>query len=149
MSRNLCKTTCDQCCGRDVRKVEPNRLATERDVGRYSEYIGMVVANAECFECGAKYLAWVDIGDCEHAKKYRVHYMHERPDHAAFSDLSYRSTFNDEPGAADLPTRPVLRLVMTDLALALFHVCKAMSMPPDWWDWYESASRFARGDGWS
>ncbi len=60
MSRNLNSTTCDQC-GHDVELIEKPRPITVKDAGSYfKEYEGMLVANAECPMCMAKYLALVD-----------------------------------------------------------------------------------------
>jgi hypothetical protein len=57
----------------------------------------MSVANAECPVCKAKYLAWVyPPTKGRHAGRSYYH-------NGAFYDLSFRSTFNDEPGESDLP----------------------------------------------
>lgn len=91
MSRNLCQTSC-YFCGGVVTIVEAERALSEKDAGCYfPEFVGMIVANAECFDCEAKYLAWVrDIPGRRHRAE-------------PFEDLSFRSTFNDEPGLDDLP----------------------------------------------
>jgi hypothetical protein len=98
MSRNLCATDC-YFCRSDVRLVEAPRHVELRDVGpRYAtEYDGLIVADAECTACGGKYLAWVDWPNGHE-------HWHKR-DCDDFRDLSFRSTFNDEPGEADMPTR--------------------------------------------
>jgi hypothetical protein len=86
MSRNLASTSCDFCT-EEVRLVEEPRPLAPADAGvYYTAFAGLTVANAECATCKAKYLAWI-----------RVEV--DRP----FFDLSFRSTFNDEPGEADKP----------------------------------------------
>jgi hypothetical protein len=57
-----------------------------------------VVAAATCAKCGAKYLAWVD----DRAMRRPLGASH-RFVGDLFFDLSFRSTFNDEPGPDDLP----------------------------------------------
>ena len=92
MSRNLCRTDCYFCEGVVLLQEEPRKIRSD-DCGAYfDEYDGMIVANAECGDCEAKYLAWV--------------YRHPPipPDwDGEFYDLSFRFTFNDEPGEDDLP----------------------------------------------
>lgn len=100
MSRNLCQRSCYFCSADEdqIVFVEEPRLITETDAGPY--YRGredQIVANAECSGCGAKYLAWVDWPS-------GPEYFHKR-ERDRFSDLSFRSTFNDEWGPEDLPTR--------------------------------------------
>lgn len=95
MSRNLGQTNCYYCPG-EIKLVESPRTITKEEMGGYSQFTEMIVANAECATCAAKYLAWIEIpGDT---------YLTRRPnDTREFSDLSFRSTFNDEPGEDDLP----------------------------------------------
>jgi hypothetical protein len=107
MSRNLCKRDC-YFCGGEVKLTEPERLITEEDCGsiyyrsdRYA-YRGAVVAFAECSDCCAKYLAWIDFSACP---GYGEHPYFNRSE--PFFDLSFRSTFNDEPGEADLPEHEI------------------------------------------
>ena len=89
MSRNLLRTTCARCDGK-VRIVGHIRVEQYRTEGYY-------VADAECEDCCAQYAAWLG-----------------EPGQA-FHDLSYRSTFNDEPGPTDLPGKvSVYRLVIVD-----------------------------------
>ena len=111
MSRNICDG--DNCyyCYASVRADEKPRLATKDDVGRYTEtYEGRLwVAHATCPRCEAKYLAWYS----------RVPFPRGSPsllceDHIV--DLSFRSTFNDEPGPADKP-RWVIRKTVTWIRL--------------------------------
>jgi hypothetical protein len=94
MSRNLMSTVCVRCDS-DVTLLEPIRLATAADVGRYAdEYAGKLwVAKAECGCCGARYLAWC--ANCSGRSRW------EKVD--GVCDLSFLSTFNDEDGPGDLP----------------------------------------------
>lgn len=67
----------------------------------WDEYEGMKVANATCPMCAAKYLAW-----CSESNMHRTRYGGRRLDGlepGTFGDLSFRSSFNDEPGIDDLP----------------------------------------------
>lgn len=91
MSRNLGYTLCDRC-GSDVRLEETPRYITPEEAGPYfRNYHGMLVANAVCWDCGARYLAWMN------------YHGLPAPEDGRPVDLSYRSTFNDEPGPDDLP----------------------------------------------
>lgn len=94
MSRNLCRTDCYYCNGVvELRAEKAPITASER--GPYTDYDGMSVAPAECVDCLAKYLAWVDWP----SQPRRSDYSQGGP----FFDLSFRSSFNDEPGPDDLP----------------------------------------------
>jgi len=96
MSRNLLRTDCDFCSGM-VALIEAPRLGTEADFGPYfREYVGMVVADASCLDCDAKYLAWV--------KDTPTRTTPRTAPKGDFFDLSFRSTFNDEAGGADMPS---------------------------------------------
>lgn len=136
MSRNLCSQSCG-ACGGEVIKTSENRRATTSDVKAHDSYVGMLVADAECSECGAKYLAWVDIRGSQHYEMYKGHYMNEVFDLDEFKDLSYRSSFNDEPGEADLPVRYPWRCFARAMSEALVGVSKAMVASAEWWEWYE------------
>lgn len=85
VSRNLCKTNCDWCGCDEVDLTGPEHPITPNEAGRYfSQFERLIVADAECVVCGAKYLAWVD------------------SEPRGFFDLSYRSSFSDEPEEADM-----------------------------------------------
>jgi len=97
MSRNIGQRDCYFCPSKVV-LVEAPRPVSEVDTGAYhTEYEGMQVANAECPACLAKYLAWVT-GPT--GSNWNVLPKEEGQTHV---DLSFRSTFNDEPGEDDLP----------------------------------------------
>lgn len=97
MSRNLGQTDCEFCKG-TVTLDEQSRPITEDETGPYfPEYRGMLVANATCRVCKAKYLAWVDKRPT--GKSWARHAEDER----GFHDLSFRAAFNDEPADEDMP----------------------------------------------
>ena len=54
--------------------------------GAYAERL---FAEATCITCEAKYIAWIN--------------DRPAPCNYVFTDLSHRSTFNDEPGPKDMP----------------------------------------------
>lgn len=106
MSRNLSETGC-YFCGGEVRLVEAPRPITREDCGGYfPEYEGMTVAHAECPDCLAKYTAWVD----ERARVKRHAWYRAPSADQPFTDLSFRSSFDDEPGKEDLPEFEVRRI---------------------------------------
>lgn len=111
MSRNLSTTSCEFCSG-EVRLAEPARPITRDDCGVYYDthegygYAGAVVANAECVDCLAKYLAWIDLSACAGYGQYKWT-CRSTEEGKEFFDLSFRSTFNDEPGEEDLPVHRV------------------------------------------
>ena len=89
MSRNLDSFKCSFCAEPPVLE-ETGRPITEKEAGRYyHEFHGMFVANARCSYCEARYLAWNVTGKPGGTNGY--------------TDLSFRSTFADEPGPADVP----------------------------------------------
>ncbi len=93
MSRNLCRTNCYYCRCEVIRTGETREL-TDEDVGAYfPEYCGMIVAEAECSMCEAKYLAWMG----------KIPHSYRDDGEIRIRDLSFRSSFNDEPGVDDLP----------------------------------------------
>lgn len=95
MSRNLCETTC-QHCDNVPELVEPVHPITREEAGRYfDEFEGMMVAKAICPCCEAEYLAWLDQSN---RRRYPRSKMYD-----GIEDLSYYSSFNDEPGATDGP----------------------------------------------
>lgn len=109
MSRNLCRTDCHYCHG-DVRLTGPVRPGKARDFGRYSAFVGMLVADAQCIDCLTPYLAWVD----ERTTASTVYHEGARwaRSPGAFVDLSYRHAFNDEPASdgRDAPKYEVIRV---------------------------------------
>lgn len=102
MSRNLMRIDCFFCRG-EVRLVEHPREITKSDAGVYfDEYYNMAVANAECVTCGAEYLGWVAGGHLSGGAYF------DSEGKLSAHDLSFRSTFDDEPGPSDMPKRAVL-----------------------------------------
>lgn len=111
MSRNLCDTAC-RICGDEAKLDGPARPIAKFDAGGYFDnYAGkLIVADARCSNCDAKYLAWVSVVprtsmDSGHWKKYGDH--DDRP----FVDLSFRRAFNDEPAPEDLPSPETLQRI--------------------------------------
>lgn len=95
MSRNLCDTSCWYCDEGvnqgSVVLIGPIAPITEKQAGcYYEEFKALLVGDAECKDCRAKYLAWMS--DIQGNELFDE-----------IGDLSFRSTFNDEPGAADAP----------------------------------------------
>lgn len=97
MSRNLDKTICAICsCAVEITGapyVKQFPLGPAEEAG----YLTVVVADAECKVCGAKYSAWLNE---PHRQKSVAHRMHPT---GGFYDLSFRASFNDEPGEGDAP----------------------------------------------
>lgn len=109
MSRNLCAQVCVHC-EHAVVLDEPARPITKEDCWRYiDEFRGTLVARAHCPMCEAKYLAWMD--DTEHTCRYGRGMVSPRVSRDGIPiDLSYLSTFDDEPGPEDLPRYRVERV---------------------------------------
>lgn len=108
MSRNRGSRSCAFCDdGGTVVLTETPRPITNEDAGRYfQECEGMLVAFAECSFCHSKYLAW-----CDDTTGKTRHTLFDRQcsEEVPFFDLSFRSTFDDEFGDADLPTSPPMK----------------------------------------
>lgn len=100
MSRNLCRINCRTCNGKVVLSGIPYQLAPKH--GPYCH--GLWVADATCKECGTKYTAW--IGPSTDSYGWRAIDL-QSVAHFGFYDLSYRGTFNDEPGEDDVPKEKV------------------------------------------
>jgi hypothetical protein len=98
VSRNTCNTSCSICHDDVMLEGEPGPITRDEAGPYFDEYDrqGLVVANASCIGCRAKYLAWVRIG----GRFPREPYEGGPP----FIDLSFRAAFNDEPAPEDLPT---------------------------------------------
>jgi len=103
MSRNIGQTECARC-NASVATTGPDHPITEDEAhGYFEEFEGLLVADAKCENCGALYLAWVDSTTrLRPAVVFGVDLSQEKGD-GPFFDLSYRSSFNDEPGEGDLP----------------------------------------------
>lgn len=100
MSRNIGNTCCSEC-GDEVVLVGETHPITNDEAGVYfGEYAGMLVADAECESCKTRYLAWV-----KPAPRMSLLFRGPRTGEPFF-DLSYRSSFNDEPGEGDIPPKP-------------------------------------------
>lgn len=75
--------------------------------GDFAEYNrkGLWVARAHCSRCGTRYLAWIDVS------AYRGCHLSNADRSRKLVDLSFRSSFRDEPTSRDLPSVEVLREV--------------------------------------
>lgn len=97
MSRNLLSTKCVHCEHKVELLEEPHPI-TKEEAGRYfDEYEGMIVAKAICPMCLAEYLAWID-----ETERVKIR-IDRKANYGEVLDLSYYSTFNDEPDYTDLP----------------------------------------------
>jgi hypothetical protein len=97
MSRNLLSTECANCDSKYIVAEEEPRQITKEETGvYYDEFQDLKVFNAICNDCGAKYIAW-------HGTRRGM--GRKTIGGVKFYDLSYRSTFNDEPGSSDIPER--------------------------------------------
>jgi len=101
MARNLGRTDCAQCGYPKMRLEEPARLITKKEAGRFerAHTVTLVVANAVCPVCKTRYVAWVD------RNVDRERWIKPGKKTQYYVDLSYRSTFDDEPGEKDIPYR--------------------------------------------
>ncbi len=94
MSRNLARTDCRICtCA-----VKITGLPMVSNIAY--DGLSIVFAHAECVACKAKYSAWLH----SHSDQGRT--SHRTDPTGIFYDLSFRSTFNDEPGKDDVPHAP-------------------------------------------
>lgn len=118
MSRNLLSTICYFCNGPVVLEQTPHIVSPDECGPYFEEYQGMRVANARCKDCCALYLAWVTPPPGHGPIQYEgTHY-----------DLSFRSTFDDEPGLADLPKfvieRKAVRVGLFDPRISYSYLLK-------------------------
>jgi hypothetical protein len=115
MSRNIGSTTCNFCISAVTLDEAPRPIKREEAGPYYATgrdgygYAGGIFANATCTRCSAKYLAWIDLSACDGYGRHRNWGDKGQP----FFDLSYRSTFNDEPGEEDLPDWKLDRVELT------------------------------------
>lgn len=117
MSRNLGQVNCRECPGehKDIILDEKPRSTVERDCGVYfTEYQGLIVANAHCRLCHTLYLAWVDFprDGTEHFSLDAINRrLMDGEERQRFVDLSYQNSFNDEPAEIDTPLYVVEQIV--------------------------------------
>lgn len=113
MSRNLARTDCYFCHSTDFRIESPTMSWKDYAKGKYfekpygSDYGSMTVAIVTCSLCEAKYVGWCNdlrIDNWRRTPGGGATLIDTTPSSAEdFNDLSFRSTFNDEPGDLDLP----------------------------------------------
>ena len=128
MSRNLGRTTC-RVCGHEVVLSGKVRPLTRKDAGVYVKDLeGMLVALAVCTWCKTKYLAWVDERTRIRPPPFTL--RGPEPDRPFF-DLSFRSTFNDEPSDADYGLPPHIIASLRDgwAAQAMLAEIRALLSP--------------------
>jgi hypothetical protein len=113
MSSNLCENVCHYC-GEPVTLDEAARPIRECDVRprNFEFHRGMLVALATCELCEARYIAWID-GSCrtwndpkwgpQTYPQLTFDGVTKKGEKGPVGDLSFRSTFSDEPGPEDLP----------------------------------------------
>ena len=127
MSRNLGQVRCNECPGNHEHIVldEEPRPVTEADIGGHfwasGDYAGLIVAHAHCVLCHALYLAWVDWPPTSEPRSGEkrggslapsgTHWKLASHPGQRFTDLSYRHSFNDEPGLLDAPVFEVEAVV--------------------------------------
>ena len=92
MSRNLGRKDCKRC-GEMLARLETPRQITKKEAGHYfNEFSGRLFAKVDCPLCGAHYLGWYYKGNSWDFLLY---------------DISFYSTFDDEPEDADLPAATI------------------------------------------
>lgn len=92
MARNLGETSCQFCGAIPALEEAPRPITSGEAKVYYNEFCSLLVSNAVCPACGARYLAWMTEADGSKAGMVN-----------GIFDLSYRSTFSDEPRKVDLP----------------------------------------------
>src|SRR5271166_2611543 len=108
MSVNLGRTDCRFCDGEVLLDEEPRRLKVG-EVALLPEHLRRaVIANATCFECEAKYVAWLPSATQSVATDTLSGSAPSAADFplsatSFFRDLSHRSTMTSEPAEPDLP----------------------------------------------
>ncbi len=112
MSRNLATSDCPQCKCAVVLEEAPRPITTGECGGYTAQFYGcLTVANAHCPSCLSQFLAWLrQVPPGPSTLGTRAPQLSARQREALVQgngrepfDLSYRSTFTDEPGALDEP----------------------------------------------
>lgn len=123
MSRNFARIDCHECPGTHEHIILESevRAVTKEDVGPhyFSQYRGLIVANARCVLCHALYLAWVDWPG-QSIEHFRLNDL-KKEWGQRFCDLSFRQAFNDEPSIEDLPLFEVKQVVSYERKLLASH----------------------------
>lgn len=99
-STKIDRTDCLFCEG-EVARTEKGRPVTLEECGSaqlFDKIRALIVADAMCLACRAKYLAWIDVRAVVDGNA--VPYPRTGDTIMA---LSFRSTFSDEPGPDDMP----------------------------------------------
>jgi hypothetical protein len=101
MSRNLCRTDCCYC-HYDLENeplINVHKI-TKQEAGNYYQVLyDLNVCDITCPICGSSYIGWIG-PDSRHPKP-------------TLFDLSFRSSFNDEPNPEDKPTVTMVIRILT------------------------------------
>lgn len=113
MSRGLSRDTCVRCGEAPVLEDPNGHQITELEAKterNYEEFKGLIVSAAICPKCGARYLAWLSDQQCYGLRVtkyggpfYAPDIHHQEPWPYSIKNLSFLSTFDDQPGPGDLP----------------------------------------------
>lgn len=91
--------------------TEEPREITQEECGPYFSWaMGMIVARAQCVDCAAPYLAWIDGRNSGIGRP--CPYEDEEEDGPKIRDLSHYHAFNDEPGSQDYPKWKIHREII-------------------------------------
>lgn len=100
MGRNLCRSTCYFCDGQVYVNAgeSPHSIRPDEAGNAYESMKGVLVAAAQCRDCEASYLAWFS-----YPSRPEVPPDYREDGSIRPLDLSFRSTFHERPGLADMP----------------------------------------------
>jgi hypothetical protein len=106
----ICSTKIDRIdcvfCEGEVVRTEKGRPITLEECGSaqlFNKIRTLIVADAMCLACRAKYIAWIDARAVVDGQA--IPYSRTGD---SFMALSFRSTFSDEPGPDDMPEFSVI-----------------------------------------
>ncbi len=130
MSKNIGSKDCRNCGLVDTVVIIGAQMAWEQYYAWEGEaakhFRGMQIAQAECQYCQTRYMAWVwpSANMVWERPTFKPEWSMDDPPEKRFYDLSYRSTFNDEPGPSDIrrkqPPNPVKLLnIMAEIKTLL------------------------------
>jgi len=111
MPKNLNATECVHCGNEVIIEEMPRRLTIREGRHFFNDCEDVLFSDAYCPICLAKYLAWMN-GRTKSGYDL-IPEVYGKP-----ADLSYRSTFNDEPGIEDLPKYDV-QVIITRIRIGL------------------------------
>jgi hypothetical protein len=91
-------TKCVFCEGEVGSTEKPRRIRPAEAGPTFEQVQCLIVADAMCLACRAKYLGWIDARAVVDGAPQPYARMGD-----SIMDLSFRSTFSDEPGPDDMP----------------------------------------------